>query len=153
MVKSLQQIRAALKMLNPKEVRLMASRPVHIGLVGTSTAGYSEMENFLLAEGGAGHQLHRADDRRTPDKVDIVLYESGVSNPIGGYTFEPGDDAWIGAILSDHPDLALALANQFPAFRPHVAARTIQEIARENAFFAVTTALPNVVPNLMELPW
>ena len=31
--------------------------------------------------------------------------------------------------------------------------RTIHTIARENALFAVATALPDVVPSLIELPW
>jgi uncharacterized protein (DUF697 family) len=31
--------------------------------------------------------------------------------------------------------------------------RTIQNVARENALFAVAAALPNVVPSLIELPW
>jgi uncharacterized protein (DUF697 family) len=47
----------------------------------------------------------------------------------------------------------LALARQFPAFRRRVVENTIHSIARENALFAVATALPDVVPSLMELPW
>ena len=31
--------------------------------------------------------------------------------------------------------------------------RLIHSVARENAFFALATALPDVIPNLMELPW
>jgi uncharacterized protein (DUF697 family) len=31
--------------------------------------------------------------------------------------------------------------------------RLIHEIARENAIFALATAVPNIVPNLTELPW
>ena len=153
MLKSLKQVRAALALLNPAEVRRMAARPVHIGLVASSESGYSEMEDFLLAKGGPRRQVHRADDPGTPDDVGIVIYESGVSNPVGGYTFAPDADGWIGAALDDHPEMSLALGSQFPALRPHVIGRTIQEIARENAFFAVATALPNVVPSLIELPW
>jgi uncharacterized protein (DUF697 family) len=29
----------------------------------------------------------------------------------------------------------------------------VQAVARENALFAIATALPNVVPNFLELPW
>jgi len=29
----------------------------------------------------------------------------------------------------------------------------IQSVAKENALFAIATALPNVVPNLIEIPW
>jgi hypothetical protein len=31
--------------------------------------------------------------------------------------------------------------------------RIVHSVARENALFALTTALPNVVPSLLELPW
>jgi hypothetical protein len=38
-------------------------------------------------------------------------------------------------------------------FRKPVIDRTIRTIARENALFAVASALPDVVPSLVELPW
>jgi uncharacterized protein (DUF697 family) len=56
-------------------------------------------------------------------------------------------------ILNDKSDLDLALARQFPPFRRLVVDRIIHMVAKENALFAVATALPNVVPNLIELPW
>jgi uncharacterized protein (DUF697 family) len=34
-----------------------------------------------------------------------------------------------------------------------VVERIVQAVARENALFAIATALPNVVPNFLELPW
>jgi hypothetical protein len=113
------------------------------------------MEDFLSPANGRQLQVHRADGKNVPEKVDVVLYEPGVVDPDGGYTFDPNDtDSWTGAILHDHDDLALALANQFPAaFRARVVGRTIHEIARENAIFALATAMPNVVPNFIELPW
>ena len=55
--------------------------------------------------------------------------------------------------LRDHEHFALPLARQFPVFRKCVVDRIVQAVARENALFAIATALPNVVPNLIELPW
>jgi hypothetical protein len=155
MLKTIKQARAALSMLNPHEVRRQADRPVHFGLVASSDASYRAMEDFLSPANGRQLQVHRADGHSVPEKVDVVLYEPGVVDPDGGYTFDPNDtDSWTGAILHDHDDLALALANQFPAaFRARVVGRTIHEIARENAIFALATAMPNVVPNFIELPW
>ena len=49
--------------------------------------------------------------------------------------------------------MALPLARQFPCFRKPVVEDIIQSVSRENALFAITTALPNVIPNLIELPW
>src|ERR1044071_8068350 len=56
-------------------------------------------------------------------------------------------------ILRDKSDLTLALARQYPAFRSAVVDGIIHDVARENTLFALATALPNVVPNLIELPW
>ena len=42
---------------------------------------------------------------------------------------------------------------RYPALRQPVVERTIQTVAQENALFAVATALPDVLPSLMELPW
>ena len=45
------------------------------------------------------------------------------------------------------------MARRFTPFRKPVIDRVIHSVARENALFAVATALPNVVPSLLELPW
>src|SRR5688572_3774620 len=153
MLKSLNQARAALSMLNPNEVMRVAARPVHIGLVASNEAGYTGMENFLLADGASRYQLHRADDRNVPEKVDVVLYETGIGTPDGGYEFDPENSEWIDAILDDHDELGLSLARNFPAFRKRVVERTIHEISKENAIFALATAMPNVVPSFIQLPW
>ena len=38
-------------------------------------------------------------------------------------------------------------------FRERVATRIIHAVSRDNALFALATALPDVVPSLFELPW
>ena len=99
-------------------------------------------------------QVHRVTDTGVPDAVDLILFEQGIPAAKGTYTFRrenPGST--IAEILRGNEDIALALARQFPAFRPAVVERTIHAVARENALFAVATALPDIVPNLMELPW
>src|SRR5262245_59821279 len=143
MFNTLKQARAALSMLNPAEVRRLADRPVHFGLVASSEESYRAMEDFLAPANERQLQLHRANGHNAPEKVDVVLYEEGVVDPDGGYTFDARDtNSWIDAILRDHDDLAIALANQFPAaFRARVVGRTIHEIARENAIFALATAM------------
>jgi len=154
MLKTVKQVRAALAMMRPDEVRKMSTRPVHIGLVAATGPGYVEMEHFLIVNGAPRRQVHRADDGDVPPKVDFVLYEQGLTPPEGGYTFNPDDaEATIAEILHDHDELALAIAGQFTAFRECVVNRLVHEVARENAFFALATAVPNIVPNLIELPW
>jgi uncharacterized protein (DUF697 family) len=59
----------------------------------------------------------------------------------------------VSEILADKGEIDLALGRQFPAFRRPVVERIVHLVARENALFAVATALPNVVPSLVEIPW
>jgi hypothetical protein len=161
MLKMLKDARAALAMLNPEQVRRRAETPIQIGLVADSSGAYAEMEEFLappelpreerLERMG---QIHRASDPEPPSAVDVVLYEPGLACPQGAYTYFRGRaEDTVAEILREKDDLALGLARQFRVFRPAVIERVVHEVSRENALFAVATALPNVVPNLIELPW
>ncbi|HEY1241043.1 MAG TPA: hypothetical protein VGF16_10820 [Bryobacteraceae bacterium] len=161
MFKSAKQVRAALSLLNPGSVRDRAEQPVTIGLVATSSSGYGEMEDFLIPA-AVPHQrrmqlmerLHRAGDPGAPGHVDFVLYEPGLPVPQGAFVYDRHDpQRTVAEIISTHDDLSSALARQYPVFRRAVVNRTIHAVAWENTLFAVTTALPNVVPNLFELPW
>jgi len=148
-------------MLNADEVMKRAERPVRIGLVADGSGAYAEMEEFLVPEGTPRplwrermNLVHRASDPGVSPDVDIVIYEPGLSCPQDAYTFHRSNpQLTVDEILRDKPDLSLALARQLPAFRDPVIDGIIQEVSRENALFAIATALPNVVPNLIELPW
>jgi uncharacterized protein (DUF697 family) len=161
MLKALKQARAAMSLLNPDEILSRARRPLHIGLVATSAAAYAEMEEFLLPTSLPLEdrtylldQLHRVGDAGVPDTVDLILFEEGIPASKGTYTFHRDHPvATVTGILRGNEDIALALARQFPVFRGPVVERTIHAVARENALFAVATALPDVVPSLIELPW
>jgi hypothetical protein len=161
MLKLLKQARAAFSMLSADEVRKRAEKPVHFGLVADNSNAYSEMEAFLIPgdlpreeRQQRIQQIHRASDAQPPSQVDIVLYEPGIACPEGAFPYHRDDpQRTVAEILEEKDDLALALARQFPAFRGVVVEKIIHEVARENAFFAVATALPNVVPNLIEIPW
>ena len=81
-------------------------------------------------------------------------YEEGIAGPAGTYVFYRDDpQRTITEILSGNDDIALAVARQFPGFRNAMVERVVHTVARENALFAVATALPDVVPSLVELPW
>jgi hypothetical protein len=161
MLNYLKQARAAFGMLNPDEVRRRAERPIHVGLVAASETGYGEMEDFLVPPSLArdrrielmGH-VHRAGDENVPAHVDIVLYQSGLGTPEGCYTYVREDpEATVREILENEDELSLALARSFPHFRRDVVDDIIQSVARENAVFAIATALPNILPSFIELPW
>ena len=161
MLRLIKQARTAVAHLNPDRIREMSRRPVHVGLVAATSAAYAEMEDFLIprsVERAKRMQLmeyvHRAGDPGAPENVDLVLYYEGVQGPTGTYTFYRHDpEATVREVLAGNDEIELALARQFPAFRRVVVERTIHTIARENALFAIATALPDIVPNLMELPW
>lgn len=161
MLKLLKQARAAIALLNPDAVRQRAGQPVRIGLVATDSKGYGEMEDFLVPRGLPRNQqralidrVHRADNPDVPNSVDLVLFQQNIAPPEGAYTFRRDEpERTIAEILGGNEDFALPLARQFPAFRRPVVERIIHAIARENALFAVATALPDVIPSLMELPW
>jgi hypothetical protein len=161
MMKALKQIRAASSRLNPEELRREAMRPVAVGLVAMGERGYSELENFLVPpeiprerRAEILETVYRAGDRNAAAQVDLVLYEARLPSPRGAFHHRPEDpQQTVKEILGEQEELSLPLARRFPAFRKTVVDRIVQTVARENALFAVTTALPNIVPNLLELPW
>jgi hypothetical protein len=161
MLKIMKQAKAAFSLLSADEIVKQSELPVHFGLVADGSNAYAEMEEFLAPATLPRQewrermsQVHRANDADVPSNVDIVLYEPGLPCPGGSYTFHRGNaQATCAEILKDKKDLDLALGRQFLAFRRPVVERIIHMVSQENALFAVATALPNVVPNLLELPW
>jgi hypothetical protein len=161
MLRYLKQARAALSMLNPDEVRRRAERRVTVGLVASGTGAYADMEDFL-APSAVSHDkrmeviqsVYRAGDPGIPSKFDLVLYEQGLPCPTNAFTFFRNDpERTIGEILNEREGLGLTLARNFYPFRKPVVDRIVNAVARENAIFAVASALPNIVPNLLEMPW
>jgi hypothetical protein len=147
------QARNALALLNPEQVRTRASQPVMIGLVASSERSYERLEDFL-AEGVERDLLFRAGAADAPEHVDLVICEGGFDPPEGAYSLDPATAGDTLAHIARHrEDIALALARRYPVFRRAVVDRAIQAVACENALFAIATALPDVVPNLIELPW
>jgi hypothetical protein len=154
--------------LNAEEVRNAAARQLRIGLAAGTEEGYRAMERFLCpvspetdTQERAARMLRRVDladsGAEGPQSCDLVLCEARVSLgplPENGYRFDARDPSkTVEAILHDRRDLELALGRGFPEFREPVAERIIHRISSENALFSLVSALPNVVPNLLELPW
>jgi hypothetical protein len=147
--------------LSPHEVLERAEMPLAIAMVASSNSGYADMEDFLVPPDTSPDRrrellklLHRDGDPRNQERFDLVLYEQGMACPVNAFTFyreDPGRT--ITDILNDRQETSLALARRFTPFRKPVVDRVIHSIARENALFALATALPNVVPSLLELPW
>jgi hypothetical protein len=120
------------------------------------------MEEFLLpsekvserkrAESAA--MIESAADPGRPDHFDVVLCEQGLPCPKNAFTFYTGQpEQTVHEILAAHDELGLALARNFPPFRQPVVDRVIHNVSKENALFSVVTALPDMVPSILELPW
>ena len=154
MLTLLKQARSALSLLNPEEVRSRSGRLVTIGLVASSDHAYARLEDFLASGGGPREFVFRAGHASAPERVDLVICEADIEPPPGAFALDPSAaGGTLAAIARHREDVALALARRHPVFRRAVVDRAIQAVACENALFAIATALPDVVPNLIELPW
>ncbi len=158
----LKEIRTAVANLNPNEVQAEADRPLRIGLLASSEAGFETLEEFLLPSEkisyrkrvSAAAMVHRAADPQAPEEFDIVLYEPGVRCPANAFSLDPDRPVeTVRAILARNEDLGLALARNFHPFRQPVVDRIVFNASRDNALFSLVTALPDVIPSIIELPW
>jgi hypothetical protein len=155
------QIRSAVHQLNPVSVREAAERPLSVGLEASSSERLAAMEDFLAPPSLSRRRrlqlfqgLHRLGDPGTPPNFDIVLSEEGLPEAPGAFPFYAGEPKrTVKAILRERVDLSLPLARRFPPFRQPVIHGIIQEVAQENALFALFSALPDVLPNVFALGW
>ena len=155
----LKDLRKVIAGLSAADILAASERPLNIGLAASDPAVREAMEDFLVPAWlddrtslRALHSIHPVEEA-TGD-FDIVLCQPGIAVPRNGYLFEPTDPAPVVVpIVREHPELELALARTFPVFRHPVAAGMIHRVSRENALFALVTALPNIIPSLIELPW
>jgi len=158
---AVKQTRATISLLKPDDIRARAARPLHIGLVADGSAAFAEMEDFLIPAAVTHatrlqlmERVHRATDLDVPETVDLVLYEPGIPCPQGAFSYRRDNpEATVAEVLAEKRELSLPLARQFPVFRKDVLQHIIHSVARDNALFAVATALPNILPGLIELPW
>ena len=156
----LKDIRRIYAGLNADEIRGAAYHALKVGLMAASEAGYAEMERFLVplwlddrARADALRSVQRLDGLPA-NNFDFVLCTDGVPLPHNGYQFNPADpDSVAKAIIAGHSALELAIGRNFPLFRRAAADRIINRISRENALFSLVTALPNVIPSVIDLPW
>lgn len=156
----LKEIKTAVSKLNPSDIERDSAKRLAIGLVASDDA-YMDMEDFLAPPHLSHNKrqqvlemLYRSNDPEKPPRFDIVLYEQGLPCPRNAFTFFRDDPHMtVEEILAERPELHIPLARNFHPFRQRVVDRIVHRVARENALFAVVTALPDVIPNLFELPW
>jgi len=157
----------AVRSVNPEEVRAIAERPVQIGLMAASEARLNEMWFWLapvdISEAKRqqlaaivhplGPQLPGMP--APPEKLDIEIWEAGMrGKPANAFTFYPNNPAKTAEeILEKYEDLGIPLSRNFLPFRKPVTDKIISSVCNENVLFAVATALPNVIPSVLSLPF
>jgi hypothetical protein len=165
-VKVLQNIREAIGNLNPEEIRRHTERPLRLFLYAHSENAYRQMEDFLAPR--ALSHARRAEVQRVIYRASESYYPSAnhdleiyfEDSPIGelnraNHVFAFRGDApeqTVHAVLARRPDLAVPLALHVHPFREEVSQRMVKKVAKENALFALATALPDIVP-FVSLPW
>lgn len=155
----LKDIRKIYAGLNAEAIRASAWQKLNIGLMASSPESYARMERFFapgapgsLEHSQAMNSVHRVNG--SPTAYDLVFCEPGVPVPENGFVFSSDlSGPSLNAILTKYPKLELALARTFPLLRSGITQHIVARVSRENALFSLVTALPNVVPNLFELPW
>ena len=156
----LKDIRRIYAGLNADEIRGSAYQSLNVGLMAASEEGYAEMERFLApawlderARADALRAVHRVDGAPR-ERFDFVLCADGVPLPPNGFLYNPVDrEATAKAVIEKNFALELAIGRNFPLFRRAAADRMIQRVSRENGLFSLVTALPNVIPSVLDLPW
>jgi hypothetical protein len=156
----LKDIRRIYAGLNADEIRGSAYRDLNIGLMAASEEGYFGMEQFLAplwldpsSRIEALKSVHRVEGAPR-NRFDFLICEAGIPLTSNAYIFDPVEsESTARAIVADHQSLELAMARRFPLFRRPVADKIIQRVSRENALFSLVTALPNVIPSVIDLPW
>lgn len=157
-IQGLLHIKKAIANLNPDQVRKLSDRPVRVGIYASSPHNFERIENFLLQ--GLAPERRRESASclvREPSGLgpsDLTIFDETILAPPQAVVFRPDrPDLFIGRALDVSGDLGVALARSFPPFRRPFIDRVIAKTCKENTLFSLTTALPDVIPNIIELPW
>ena len=153
------QIKKAIGMLSPKEVRDLSQREVRIALHAPDTQAFEQMENFLLHELKPARRRESADmlirNPSSTNQADVNIYHANVKAPPKSLIYFPEQpDVVVAKTLKEYPDLAIALARSFQPFRGPYVKNVIADVCKENTLFCLATAVPDVmgIP-FITLPW
>lgn len=152
-ITGLLHIKKAISTLNPEQVRRLSRRPVRVGIRAVNETGYRRVEEFLLS-GLAPQRRAESAAVLTRGDGDIVIYDEAAPAPPHSLVLHPGrEQQLVHTILDRYDDYSIVLARSFPQFRTQYIKKVINRTSRENALFSLSTALPDVVPSFIELPW
>lgn len=165
-LKVLQHIREAIGNLNPDDIRRHTERPLRLFLYAHSEHAYGRMEDFFAPSDLS--TARRAEVRQAIYRASENYYPSGESDleiyfedsPLGElartnqvFAFHAANPRkTVDDVLQRRPDLAIPLALHIHPFRQEVSRRIVKKVAKENAIFALATAVPDILP-FVSLPW
>jgi len=163
-----QHVKDAIRNLDPEDIRKHTERPLRLLLYADTDQQYREMEDFFIPRDISAAKraqvrrlVHRAPEGSVPgSKGDLEIHfdpsrELAIPELEAGdeFGFDPAQPAAIvDQILKRRPDLAVPLALNVLPFRQEVSRRMIKKVAKENALFALATAVPDIIP-FLTLPW
>jgi hypothetical protein len=159
-------IKEAISNLDPEEARRHAERPLRLFLYADSDRAYREMEDFFAPpdlsparRAQLQHHIYRASEGFQPsERHDLeIYYQDSPHDTLNAtsqvFAFHPArPQRTVQDVLQHRKDLAIPLAVHIQPFREEVSQRIIKKVAKENALFALATALPDIVP-FLSLPW
>ena len=156
----LANIKKAISTLNPHEVRDMSERSVRVALHAPNGESFNRLENFFLRDLSPARRrqsallLTRAPVSAGSPQPDLHVYEEGLIAPAQAAIFHPDrPQQFVTKTLAQYPQLGVPLARSFHPFRHPFVERVIAKTAKENTLFSIATALPDIIPNVIELPW
>src|SRR3954467_8702131 len=122
---ALKSIRTALHALNPKDVRELSEKPVHVALQASSDAAYQRMEAFFLQELRPGRREASAslltrglNSSPLGNAAEIVVYDTGSLVPTDALVLDFEHPVrFVHETLKRYPDAGVSLARSFYPFR------------------------------------
>jgi len=159
-VEGLLNIKKAIANLSSQGIREQSERPLHIAVYAANAERYAKIENFLVQGLSDARRrdslqvLTRARQHAYASQYDLVIYDESVFAPPHALVFqERRPDIFVRQALDQRVDLGVSLARDFSAFRKPFIDKVISKTSRDNTLFSLATALPDIVPSLIELPW
>lgn len=151
------QIKKAIGMLSPREVRDLSQREVRIALHAPDTFSHEQMENYLLSDLRPARRRESADllvrNPRSTSEADVNIYHANMPAPAKSLVYLPDQpDLVVAKTLKAFPDFGITLARSFQPFRGPYVRNVVADVSKENTLFSLATAIPDIVP-LISLPW
>ncbi len=159
-LEGLVNIKKAISNLNPNEVRDMSERSLRIALHASNGEAFNRLERFFLQDLSPARRRHsallltRAPVSPGSAPPDLHVYDEAVMAPAHSLVFHPDrPQQFVFKTLSQYPQLGVSLAKSFLPFRRPFVERVVAKTCKENTLFSIATALPDIIPSVIELPW